>query len=73
MIADLENIEVSSVKKTWKKKIPLTNTIQSPAPGKSIKEDDKTREVGKVINDFSKWIMPSQPQAYIKCPRYDFL
>jgi hypothetical protein len=73
VIAELENIEVSSVKKQWKKKIPLTTTIQPATPAKSIKEDNKTSEAGKVINDFSKWIMPSQLQAYIKCPRYDFL
>ena len=72
MIEYLEDIEVSPVKKAWKKNAPLTNTIQSPAMDTPIKESDKTNNADEIINDFNKWVMPPQPQAYLKCPRYDF-
>lgn len=69
---DLEYIEITPVKKKWKKKASLINTIQSPILVKSLNEATKTGQANEPINDFTKWIMPSQPQAYIKCPRYDF-
>ena len=63
-------MKVSTVKKRWKKKAPLTNTIQS-AVADSKKEESKTNEAAIHLN---KWVMPApQLQAYIKCPRYDFL
>ncbi|HKZ65049.1 MAG TPA: hypothetical protein VJ111_01770 [Chitinophagaceae bacterium] len=72
MIEYSEDIEASPVKKKWKKKKPLTNTMQSPAMDKSIKGNGETNKADEIANDFSKWIMPSQPQAYIKCPHHDF-
>ncbi|MGZ8552575.1 MAG: hypothetical protein ACXWV8_04180 [Chitinophagaceae bacterium] len=68
----LEYIEITPVKKKWKKKAALTNTIPSPIAVKSINEVTNTGKANEPINDFTKWVMPSQPQAYIKCPRYDF-
>ena len=65
-------MEVSTAKKRWKKKAPLTNTIQS-AVADSKKEDSKTNEADEITIHLNKWIMPApQLQAYIKCPRYDF-
>ena len=72
MIEYLEYIEVPPVKKTWKKRALLTNTIQSPVID-SIKEYHKTNKADEIITHFAKWVMPPEPQAYIKCPRYDFL
>jgi len=72
VIEHLEDIEVSTAKKRWKKKVRLTNTIQSPVID-SINEDHKTNKADEITIHFNKWVMPPQPQAYIKCPRYDFL
>jgi hypothetical protein len=72
VIEHLEDIEVSTAKKRWKKKARLTNTIQSPGID-SIKEDHKTNKADEINIHFNKWVMPPQPQAYIKCSRYDFL
>jgi hypothetical protein len=68
----LEYIEITPVKKKWKKKTSLTNAKHSPMMVKSMNEVTKTGKANEPINDFTKWVMPSQPQAYIKCPRYDF-
>jgi hypothetical protein len=68
----LEDIEVLPAKTVWENKILPANTIQLPMTDKSIKEDDKTNKTGKPINRFNKWVMPQQPQAYIKCSCYDF-
>lgn len=66
-------MEVSTAKKRWKKKAPLTNTIQS-AVADSKKEEYKTNEADEITIPLNKWVMPApQLQAYIKCPRYDFL
>ncbi len=69
---ELEYIQITPVKRKWKKKASLTNTIQSPGTVKSINEVTKKGKTHEPITDFNKWVMPSQPQAYIKCPRYDF-
>jgi len=72
VIDDLEDIEVLPVKKLRKKQAPLRNTIQSSTIGKSINESHKTSQADELNIHFTKWIMPPQMQAYIKCPRYDF-
>jgi hypothetical protein len=70
---NLKDMEVSTAKKRWKKKIPLTNTIQS-AVADSKKDKYKTNEADETAIHLNKWVMPTpQLQAYIKCPRYDFL
>ena len=66
-------MKVSTAKKKWKKKAPLTNTIQS-AVADSKKEEHKTNEADEITIPLNKWVMPApQLQAYIKCPRFDFL
>ena len=72
MIEYLEDIEVLPVKKAWEKKAPLTSEIKLPAIDKSKKEDNRINKADEIITHFNKWVMPPQPQAYIKCPRYDF-
>jgi hypothetical protein len=72
VIEYLDDIEVLTAKTTWKKEATLTNTIQSPVID-SIKEDHKTNKADETTTRFNKWEMPPQLQAYIKCPRYDFL
>jgi hypothetical protein len=66
-------MKVSTAKKKWKKKAPLTNTIQS-AVADSKKEEYKTNEADETTIHLNKRVMPApQLQAYIKCPRFDFL
>ncbi len=72
MIEYSEDIEVLPVKKLLDKKIQIINTIQLQAIGNSIKKADKTNQADEINSHFSKWLMPPQPEAYIKCPRYDF-
>jgi protein involved in polysaccharide export with SLBB domain len=67
-----EDIEVLPIKQVFEKKIQVLNTIQLPVIGHSIKKGYKTNEAAEIIIHFNKWVMPPQPQAYIKCPRYDF-
>ena len=69
----LEDIEVSPVKNEWQNTIQPANKIELSTIVKRIKEDNKITRSGKIKTHFNKWILPPQPQAYIKCPRYDFL
>jgi hypothetical protein len=40
----------------------------------SKKDKYKTNEADETAIHLNKWVMPTpQLQAYIKCPRYDFL
>jgi len=66
-------MKAPTAKKRWKRKAPLTNTIQS-AVADPKKEKYKTNKADEITIHLNKWVMPApQLQAYIKCPRYDFL
>jgi len=69
----LEDIEVSTVKNEGENRIRSANKKELTTYVKRIKEDNKITRSGKIKTHFNKWILPPQPQAYIKCPRYDFL
>ncbi len=72
MIEYSEDIEVLPVKQLLEKEIQVTNTIRLQAIDSSIKKEDKTNQTDEIITHFNKWLMPPQPEEYIKCPRYDF-
>lgn len=68
------DIEVLPLRKARRKKNLLRKTIPPLSPGNSKKAKDKPdNNAGKTKIPFDKWIMPSEPEGYIKCPRYDFL
>ena len=67
------DIEVLPPRKTWRKKILLPKRIPSLSPVKSKKIKAKKDNAVKPKPIFDKWIMPPEPEGYIKCPRYDFL
>ncbi|MGZ8558572.1 MAG: hypothetical protein ACXWWC_09575 [Chitinophagaceae bacterium] len=72
MIDYSEDLEVLPVKQLLDKKIQVTNTIRLQAFGHSIKMEDKTNQADEIITHFNKWLMPPQPQGYLKSRRYDF-
>ena len=67
-----EDIEVVPVIKLLADQYPLITTMQSLPVGQSIKDAIKTNKEAEQVICFSKWLMPPQPQAYIKCAPYDF-
>ena len=67
-----EELEVLPLKQLLDKKIQITNTIQLETFANSIKREDKTNQADEIIIHFNKWLMPPQPQGYLKSPRYDF-
>jgi len=71
----LDDIKIIPVKKPNGKIVLPANTLQQSLPvDRSInKQVAGTSKTDKRFAYFSKWVMPPQPEAYIKCRRYDFL
>ena len=67
-----DDIEVLPPKKVWRKR-NLLHTIPPPSVRNSKKENGEINNSCESKIRFDKWIMPTQPEGYLKCPRYDFL
>jgi len=80
LMTGIDEIEFIPVKKILRKKqLFVTDGFSRPdiKVGKRFSEQtfSKTVTENKPVDDipFEKWIMPPQPQAYIKCYGNDFL
>ena len=70
----LEDTPILIVSTNRERALPLENKKQFLATDTSqkkvlIKKDKSEEEITRPAN----WIMPPQPEAYLKYPRYDFL
>ena len=74
MIDYLENIEVLNVKLVPEKPISLKKIpISFPDINISGKVKDEENKNEETVIPFDKWIMPPQPEGYIKPLLYDCL
>lgn len=70
MIDLIEEIPILPAKK--EKQILKAIVISPPVKEKEMKEPAKENKVSVAANTSINYLMPPQPEAYIKSPRYDF-
>lgn len=72
MIDYSDNIDAVKIKPIRKKKNPFKQAITSVSIlNKPEKCKDEKREEEETVIPFDKWIMPPQPEGYMKYPPHD--
>lgn len=72
MVEFAEDIKTIPLKTGWKKIGPPVKTVPPfTVLRRSKKREREIKRLDETIS-FDQYIMPRQPQGYIRCPRYDF-
>jgi hypothetical protein len=69
----IEQREVLAVKALLDKQIFEAISMEMPNIIKQSKEPHHKKHPVETAEEFSRFIMPPQPESYIKCPLHDFL